>query len=68
MVAGWDAVGLACLSEHDDAVDQSALVVAEVEGGEPRTIAAAARTAYANARFSPGWYTASSVFAIAAAR
>src|SRR5262245_16284898 len=33
--------------------DQSALVVAEVEGGEPRTIAAAARTAYANARFSP---------------
>ncbi|HEY7032375.1 MAG TPA: S9 family peptidase [Thermomicrobiales bacterium] len=33
--------------------DQSTLVVAEVDGGEPRTIASAPRTAYANARFSP---------------
>jgi dipeptidyl aminopeptidase/acylaminoacyl peptidase len=33
--------------------DQSALVVAEIEGSGPRTIAAAPRTAYANARFSP---------------
>jgi dipeptidyl aminopeptidase/acylaminoacyl peptidase len=33
--------------------DQSALVVADVASGEPRTIAAAPRTAYANARFSP---------------
>ena len=33
--------------------DQSALVVADFRDGEPRTIAAAARTAYANARFSP---------------
>ncbi len=33
--------------------DESSLVVADVEGGEPRTIAQASRTAYANARFSP---------------
>jgi Tol biopolymer transport system component len=33
--------------------DQSALVVVEAERGEPRTIAGAPRTAYANARFSP---------------
>ncbi|MEA2596521.1 MAG: hypothetical protein QOF01_2990 [Thermomicrobiales bacterium] len=33
--------------------DQSAVVMADIEGGEPRTISAAPRTAYANARFSP---------------
>jgi dipeptidyl aminopeptidase/acylaminoacyl peptidase len=33
--------------------DQSALVVADIDGGAPRTIASAPRTAYANARFSP---------------
>lgn len=33
--------------------DESALVVADVENGEPRPIASGARIAYANARFSP---------------
>ncbi len=33
--------------------DQSALVVADRDGGEPRVIAAGRRVAYANARFSP---------------
>lgn len=33
--------------------DESALVVADLDGGEPRRIAAAPRTAYANARFAP---------------
>src|SRR5436190_1027379 len=33
--------------------DQSALVVADIQGGAPRTITSAARTAYAQARFSP---------------
>lgn len=33
--------------------DQSALVVADIEGGAPRTIAAGNRVAYANARFAP---------------
>src|SRR5436305_10944728 len=33
--------------------DQSALVVAGIDGGAPQVIAAAPRTAYANARFSP---------------
>lgn len=33
--------------------DESALIVAEIAGGEPRQIAGAPRTAYAQARFSP---------------
>jgi dipeptidyl aminopeptidase/acylaminoacyl peptidase len=33
--------------------DESALVVADVDGGAPRVIAAGSRVAYANARFSP---------------
>lgn len=33
--------------------DESVLVVADIEGEAPRTVAGAARTAYANARFSP---------------